>query len=398
MNDKFKGLVLGLTLGTMLTGSAVYAAGASQIEVVFREIKYLFDGVEKQPTAEQGQSFIYNGTTYVPLRFVSEALGEKVEWDGDNNRIWIGKKLDYSAVIATYKGGQLTYGELDRYMNMEAVLSPGSEGYKEQPEYQENIAKRIISIRILSSRLSEADRAALQPKVDEQFSKFKEDFAKSGGDLAALLAAKGLEEKELRGYFEGMKSVEAALKAGVTDESLKAAYDAKLKEDPNAFTTASVRHILIGLTDGQGKTIRTKEEAKKKADELTAKLRAGGDFAKLAKENTEDPGSKDTGGLYENAPVSSWVEAFKKAAVELELNKISDPVETEYGYHVMRVESRTVRTFDQLKNELAGDALQPAYNQFIEKELPALIEKLELPKEEQAAGEAAQENPAQHQH
>ncbi|MGF7030540.1 foldase protein PrsA [Paenibacillus mucilaginosus] len=387
MNDKFKGLVLGLTLGTMLTGSAVYAAGSSQIEVVFREIKYLFDGVEKQPTAEQGQGFIYNGTTYVPLRFISEALGEKVEWDGDNNRIWIGKKLDFSAVIAAYKGGQLTYGELDRYMNLEAVLNPGSESYKDQPDYQENIAKRIIAIRTLSARLSDAERAALQPKIDEQLATFKAEVSsQSGQELSALLASKGLEEKDVRAYFEEMKSVEAALKAGITDESLKAEYDAKLKADPYAFTTASVRHILIGFTDENGKT-RTKEEAKKKADELTAKLRAGEDFAKLAKENTEDEGSKESGGLYENAPVGSWVEAFKKAAAELELNKISDPVETEYGYHIMRVEARTAGTFEQVKDELASEQLNPAYGKFLEEELPGILEKLELPKEEEQAAE-----------
>ncbi|WP_426453666.1 peptidylprolyl isomerase [Paenibacillus sp. S-38] len=388
MNDKFKGLVLGLTLGTLLAGTAVYAAGSSQIEVAFREIKYLFDGVEKQPTAEQGQSFIYNGTTYVPLRFVSEALGQKVEWDGENNRIWIGKKLDFSAVIATYKGGQLTYGELDRYMNVEALLNPGSESYKEQPEYQENIAKRVIAFRILSARLSDAERAALQPKIDEQLASFKAGYAsQSGQELAAQLAAKGLEEKDIREYFASMKSVEAALKSGITDESLKAAYDEKLKADPYAFTTASVRHILIGFTDEKGNT-RTKEEAKKKADELTAKLRAGEDFAKLAKENTEDPGSKESGGLYENAPVSSWVEAFKKAAAELELNKISDPVETEYGYHIMRVEARTAGTFEQVKDELAGEQLNPAYGKFLEEELPGILEKLELPKGEDQGAEA----------
>ena len=87
------------------------------------------------------------------------------------------------------------------------------------------------------------------------------------------------------------------------------------------------------------------------AKEVKTKLDAGEDFAKVAKEYSEDPGSADNGGLYENTPVSNWVEAFKEAAKTLPINKISDPVETEYGYHVMKVESRTEADYSKLTDE-----------------------------------------------
>lgn len=66
---------------------------------------------------------------------------------------------------------------------------------------------------------------------------------------------------------------------------------------------------------------------------------------------SEDPGSAEKGGLYENTPVSTWVEAFKEAAKTLPLNKISDPVETEYGYHIMKVEARTEADYAKLTAE-----------------------------------------------
>lgn len=92
MKDKIKGFVAGATVMGMLIGSAAYAAGGgSQIEVFFKDLKYMFDGIQKTPS--EGTGFIYNGTTYVPLRFVSEALDKKVEWDGENETIWVGQKL-----------------------------------------------------------------------------------------------------------------------------------------------------------------------------------------------------------------------------------------------------------------------------------------------------------------
>ena len=90
MKDKLKGLIAGLLIGSLITGGTVFAAGTTSIKVVFENLKYMVDGVQKKPTT--GQGFIYNGTTYVPLRFAGEALGKDVNWDGKNKTIWIGKQ------------------------------------------------------------------------------------------------------------------------------------------------------------------------------------------------------------------------------------------------------------------------------------------------------------------
>lgn len=90
MKDKFKGLLLGILIGTVLTGGTVFAASTTKIEVLYENLKYIVDGVEKKPTT--GQGFIYQGTTYVPLRFAGEALGKEVNWDGKTKTITIGEK------------------------------------------------------------------------------------------------------------------------------------------------------------------------------------------------------------------------------------------------------------------------------------------------------------------
>ncbi|MNY66049.1 Foldase protein PrsA 3 precursor [compost metagenome] len=57
---------------------------------------------------------------------------------------------------------------------------------------------------------------------------------------------------------------------------------------------------------------------------------------------------------------------------------IGDPVETEYGYHVIKVQSRSVKPFDAVKESLRPSLEQAQYQQFVEKELPGLIEKIDL--------------------
>ena len=85
-----KKFVAGLLIGASLMTGAGYAAGA-KIDVSFRPLKYFFNGVEKvAPTDKAG--FIYKDTTYVPLRFLAEALGQDVRWDEKTNTIYIGNK------------------------------------------------------------------------------------------------------------------------------------------------------------------------------------------------------------------------------------------------------------------------------------------------------------------
>lgn len=73
---------------------------------------------------------------------------------------------------------------------------------------------------------------------------------------------------------------------------------------------------------------------------------------------------------------------LKKAAIELPIGKISDPVETSYGYHVMKVESRSSKTFDDVKAGLRSEAAQAKIYEFLEKELPGLIQTNNMPKPE----------------
>ncbi len=129
----------------------------------------------------------------------------------------------------------------------------------------------------------------------------------------------------------------------ISDEELEKAY--------NEPKTASVRHILF-MT--QGKTDEEKQEVKGKAEEILKRAKDGEDFAALAKEYSEDPGSKDNGGLYEDFGRGRMVKPFEDASFDLPIGSISDLVETQYGYHIIKVMDRKNETkpLDEVKTEL----------------------------------------------
>ncbi|MFE5317244.1 peptidylprolyl isomerase [Paenibacillus sp. NPDC056579] len=375
MNDKVKGLLLGLSLGTLLTGTVAYASG-TQIEVYFQNIKYMFDGFEKKPAEDQGQGFIYNGTTYVPLRFVSEALGKEVQWDGDTQTAWIGRKIDRSAVIATYPGGQVTRGDYETYLAIIQMADPQQKSAEQTDAYKQSVINRIAGSQILLDKLSEEAKAAIPSAVDAQM-KGAANFLQSN---AEEMSKHGVTEEDIRLYVRDGVILDKWLQSFTDEAGLRAAYDKMVAANDESVVKASVRHILIMNTD-KDKKPRTKEAVAQIVKEVQDKLRNGEDFAVLAKQYSEDMGSKDNGGLYKDEPITRWVEAFKKAAHTLALNTASDPIETEYGTHIMRVEARDFIPYAQFNDtQLAETIMDSHYQQFMNSELPSLLQIVEIPK------------------
>lgn len=102
IKQNLKMLTAGAVLGGVLFSGVSYAASATNIDVYFQPLKYFFDGVEKKSPADQ-QGFIYQGTTYVPLRFVSEALGKEVGYDGPTSSIYVGKQKENTTPLGEIK-------------------------------------------------------------------------------------------------------------------------------------------------------------------------------------------------------------------------------------------------------------------------------------------------------
>ena len=96
MKKRLQGLIAGLLIGTILTGGAVFAkSGTEMIEALYSNIKIYVDGIKIEPKDATGKTvepFIYNGTTYLPVRAVGEAIGKTVTWDGATQSVFLGGK------------------------------------------------------------------------------------------------------------------------------------------------------------------------------------------------------------------------------------------------------------------------------------------------------------------
>jgi len=307
-----------------------------------------------------------------------------------------GKGKSDQAVIATYQGGQVTQGEFDTYIRVNSLFDQQVALYASDPEFQNELLKQLIAFKILADRADDNVKKEADKKVKEQLDQITLLVDSQGGRGAfdrELRNAK-VSKNDLKWVMQQNFYAIDAMESQVDDSRVKQDYDEMLKADPNAFVYATVSHILIALKDAAGNDLRTKEQALERAKEVRDKLKNGGDFAALAKEYSDD-GSKDDGGkLGDLYPVSAWVPEFKKAAVELALNQISDPVETQFGYHIIKVEERTTKTFEEVKESLRSQIASDAIYEFMDKELPGLIESTNLPQPNNEAPQSSDQTNA----
>lgn len=105
MKKRLQGLLAGLIAGVLLTTGAVYAANTTTLEgVLMNGIRIVLDGEELEPKDANGnrvEPFIYNGTTYLPVRAIATALGKPVYWDGPEFTVYLGDmdgELEYPTV------------------------------------------------------------------------------------------------------------------------------------------------------------------------------------------------------------------------------------------------------------------------------------------------------------
>jgi hypothetical protein len=173
------------------------------------------------------------------------------------------------------------------------------------------------------------------------------------GNAPAVLQAKtqmAMREDQL---IAGLLFQQISKETKPSPADLQAYYDGH----KNEWETVTARHILIrfkgspvGLKDGQKDL--TDEEALAKAKDLRAKIVAGGDFAALAKAESDDVGSGANGGSLGEFTRGRMVPPFDEAAFTLKVNDVSEPVKTQFGYHVIQVTKHDSKKMDDVKNEI----------------------------------------------
>ena len=164
-------------------------------------------------------------------------------------------------------------------------------------------------------------------------------------------------------------------KAALTDEAMHKVYDEAVKQ-LGQQEEVHARHILIRAPQGDAKASAA---AKAKIEAIIARLKKGEDFVKVAKETTEDPSGKANGGDLGYFTKEQMVPAFSKVAFELKKGEISGPVQTQFGWHVIKIEDKRTKPppkFDQVKAQIQNFVVRKAQADLVQKlRAEAKIEK-----------------------
>jgi parvulin-like peptidyl-prolyl isomerase len=259
-------------------------------------------------------------------------------------------------VIAKGNGFEIKQSELDEVMT--GIKSRAAEqGQAIPPQqlvgYEVQMLNRLIQIQILLQQATDADKAVGKAKADTQLATLLEQ-AGSQEIFERQLKAVGITPDELRAKVTQEATATAVLTRelavpAVADSAVKDFYAAH-PEDFEQPETVHVRHILLLTMDSATRAPLPDDQVqakKKQILDILKRARAGEDFAKLATQYSEDPGSKDNGGElppFAKAsvdPTHAMVPEFETAAFALETNQISDVITTSYGFHIIKLLDKT---------------------------------------------------------
>ncbi len=281
-----------------------------------------------------------------------------------------------SAVAATVNNEPIYWSEVDQEVGRAAVqfnvnLS-GPEGTKQRTELTTLILDQLIDQRIIVQvarrRSVEANEAAVSAEVERITKQF-------GGEEAfqQALAQRNLTMPDVRRLLQVSLTVRALMplvaQAQVTDDEVRKYFtERRTQFDEPEQVKAS--HILI-----RGGTPQQEERAKQTLVLIQGRLAKGEKFADLAKQYSEDPGSKERGGDLGFVARGSLVAEFEKVAFALEPGKISAPVKSQFGYHLILVhEHKPARqaTFEQaqtqIRERLLADRREAAFQKWLSAE------------------------------
>jgi parvulin-like peptidyl-prolyl isomerase len=221
---------------------------------------------------------------------------------------------------------------------------------------ERNFLDRLIQLRLIMKVANEADKTQGKAEAANRIQQIREN-APSPEFIDAQLKSMGMTMADLQNRYEqdaiAEKHLERVLRPDdpFTEAQAKEYYDNHPEnfESPEMVRAA---HVLISTKDpatGEELSDERKAARLKLANDILKRARDGEDFAKLAKEYSDDPGSKDSGGEY-TFPRGQMVPEFEQAAFSLKTNEVSDIVTTQFGYHIIKLYEKTAAE----KNDFAG--------------------------------------------
>ena len=282
-----------------------------------------------------------------------------------------------SKKVAVFEGGEVTLGEVQQFAAQSGMgeLSPGS------PQYEamiQQIMPTLIELEIAKAYAEEQGITVSEGDVNQEIETIKDQISEQaqaqgmnvGREEAfeQALQQAGITEEELRGQLRDQLPVQKVQErvaggAEASQEEVERFYEENKEAQFTTPEQRCARHILFN------------KDQRAKAEEVKGQLQNGADFAALAREYSQDPGSAEQGGDLGCLGQGETVPSFEEALFNAEQGEVVGPVETEFGYHVIEVtEIREQSTQPleeveaQISEQLSADIQAQEFSSWIQKQ------------------------------
>jgi peptidyl-prolyl cis-trans isomerase D len=376
IHDKLKGWLAGVVLGAIglvfvfwginwTLGAPTYAAKVNGVEISGAEVRQSYQQqlaqYERQAKAPLDDAQRSEIKKHVLDNFVSgEALITRADKLG--YRVSDQELLEAMAQVPAFQ----VAGKFD-YAHAVAVLKAQGRSVAEV----EGMFRRDAKLRQLDTAL--ASSSFVTPNELKRFralTRQQREIAWLNLPAAKYAAEATPDEGALKAYYEAHKGeymtpetvdlryieislAQLASQVKVDDAQLKTYFDEQKTKTPERYAQPEqrrVRHILLSVADPKDDAV-----VKAKAEELLKRAQGGEDFAKLAKEYSQDTGSAQQGGDLGWSDRKVWVAPFADAAFSMKEGEIRGPVKTQFGYHILKldgIQPATVKSFEQSRADL----------------------------------------------
>lgn len=334
--------ISGVLAGALFMAAPAIASGVKQlIEAELNTVNITVDGVKVE-----GENILYNNRTYVPLRQIAEMLGKDVAWDEATNTADIAdshKKAFDGETVGKVGDTEIKKGELDMYVSLAKAQNQEISDEDALKQAKENIAYDEALIALAKENGIEAGEE-FEASYKNYIKSMNEQYGAQGGASDAfsqLLNALGYSDESYKrvqeiSYIKSkLIQKNSALYAPKGDEI--AEYYAANKEQFK-YDGLKAKHILFSTVKADGSDMSESEikKVENKAYEVYNKIKNGGDFDALMNQYSEDPGLSQNPDGY-TFTKGDMVKEFEDAAYNLDVGKVSTPVKSAYGYHIIKV-------------------------------------------------------------
>ena len=270
-----------------------------------------------------------------------------------------------SKTVARVDGIEIKQKEVDTYINFYKKQSTDGELTQNEEELktlEANIIDIIIVTRLLEKYAEEKNITVSSEEVDKQIKLIIDSYS-SEEDFEKDLKDKGIDKKFLENYFKSLVLSskifdEVTIDVIVTDQEVKQYYNDNKKTLYVVPAKVKASHILAifpWVEDNSEETEEGREEALEKIKMVEDKLKNGVVFEDLARQYSDDRTSGENGGDLGYISKGQMIEEFEEALFSLDVEEVSEIVETEYGFHIIKVFDRQeeyIQKFDEVEESI----------------------------------------------